>query len=335
MYPAAYLMLAESPGILSIILPVAGSMLLCYGVFQIIVESRTVGAKKIEERLHGVKKTKADEKSVASILRRGSLQNTKTFAHSLLGKVSFLPRLQTLIDQADLEWLAVNMVLNLLAAAAVTAIGLILMDFGVLTAVACAVAVLFLPLAWLSHRRKARVVKLTAQLPDVFEMMSQALRAGHALGGAIHLIHEQMPNPISAEFGRVYHEQNLGLKLEDALASMADRIDSMDVKFFVTAVQIQRSTGGDLAEVLEKIGGVIRSRIELFGMVKGLTAEGRLSGYVLFALPIVTFIGSLYLNPEYANVLLDDPTGRIMLMVAAGMQLMGLAMIRWIVNIKV
>jgi tight adherence protein B len=177
--------------------------------------------------------------------------------------------------------------------------------------------------------------KLSHQLPDVFEMMSQALRAGHSLAGAIQLVHEQMPPPIATEFGQVYHEQNLGIKIEDALQSMADRVDSLDVRFFVTAVVIQRQTGGDLAEVLDNISGVIRERIELAGLVRGLTAEGRLSGWVLFALPFIVFMGSLYLNPAYGNILLNDPTGKLMLLVAGGMQLMGLAMIRWIVNIKV
>jgi len=173
------------------------------------------------------------------------------------------------------------------------------------------------------------------QLPDVFEMMGQALRAGHSLAGAIQLIYEQMPPPIATEFAQVYHEQNLGVKVEDALKSMSNRVDSLDVRFFVTAVLIQRQTGGDLAEVLDNISGVIRERIELAGLVRGLTAEGRLSGWVLFALPGIVFLGSMWLNPKYASVLLEDPRGKIMLMVAIGMQLMGIAMIRWIVNIKV
>jgi tight adherence protein B len=179
------------------------------------------------------------------------------------------------------------------------------------------------------------MTKLEGQLPDVFDMMGQALRAGHSLAGAVQLVYEQMPPPIAREFAQVYHEQNQGIKIEDALQTMANRVDSLDVRFFVTAVMIQRQTGGDLAEVLDNIAGVIRERIELAGLVRGLTAEGRLSGWVLFALPIVVFLGSMYLNPDYANVLLTDPRGQIMLMVAAGMQLMGIAMIRWIVNIKV
>jgi len=328
-------MLAASSDLLYFILPIAGSMLLCYGIFQIIMESRTAGQKKIERRLRGERQAKPEKKSAASILRRGALGDSKSFADQALGKLSFMPKIQTLLDQADVDWSAASMVMNVVSAAVLAAVGLIVLQYSVPTALACGIAILILPLAWLSFKRKSRVAKLTNQLPDVFEMMSQALRAGHSLASAISLVHEQMPNPISSEFGRVYHEQNLGLKLEDALVSMTERVDSLDVKFFVTAVQIQRTTGGDLADVIDKIGAVIRSRIELFGLVKGLTAEGRLSGYVLFALPMVTFAGSMFLNPDYANVLLNDPRGRIMLVVAGGMQLMGLAMIRWIVNIKV
>ena len=219
--------------------------------------------------------------------------------------------------------------------AVLAALGLWVSGFGTIPAVGCGAAILIMPLIWIGFRKRRRMAKLGSQLPDVFEMMSQALRAGHSLGGAIQLIYEQMPPPIATEFAQVYHEQNLGIRIEDALQSMADRVDSLDVRFFVTAVMIQRQTGGDLAEVLDNISGVIRERIELAGLVRGLTAEGRLSGWVLFALPGIVFVGSMILNPEYGNVLLEDPRGQMMLMAAIGMQLMGIAMIRWIVNIKV
>jgi tight adherence protein B len=177
--------------------------------------------------------------------------------------------------------------------------------------------------------------KLLEQLPDVFELISQALRAGHSLASGVHLVSQQMPDPAGTEFGRVFHEQNLGIKIEDALKSMGDRVDMLDVRFFVTAVLIQRQTGGDLAEVLDKIGAVIRDRINLFGQVKAFTAEGRLSGWTLLALPILVFFVELAVNPSYASMLIHDRTGRMLLIAAFLMQLMGLAMIRKIVNIKV
>jgi tight adherence protein B len=287
----------------------------------------------MHDRLRG--ESRHQEKVTASILRRGAMGQSKTFADKMIGKLRFVPKVQTLLDQADLDWNASQTLLNLVGLMLLATIGLFMLNTGLIVAVGCGMAILVLPMVWLSFKRRRRMNALTGQLPDVFEMMSQALRAGHSLAGSIQLVYEQMPPPIATEFAQVYHEQNLGVKVEDALQAMADRVDSLDVRFFVTAVMIQRQTGGDLAEVLENISGVIRGRIELAGLVRGLTAEGRLSGWVLFALPALVFVAAMYLNPAYAEVLLEDPMGRIMLMIAAGMQLMGIAMIRWIVNIKV
>lgn len=314
------------------VLPVLGSMLLFWGIYQVVTESRTSTRRKMQDRLRGERR---QEKVSANILRRGAMGQAKPFADAVIGKFTFIPRVQTMLDQADLDWSASQTLLNLGGVALLATIGMIVAKFSVLTAIGCGGAILILPLVWLSFKRKMRMTKLNSQLPDVFDMMSQALRAGHSLAGAIQLIYEQMPPPIATEFAQVYHEQNLGVKIEDALQAMSRRVDSLDVKFFVTAVMIQRQTGGDLAEVLDNIGGVIRERIELAGLVRGLTAEGRLSGWVLFSLPAVVFLASMYLNPKYAQVLLEDPRGKIMLLIAGGMQLMGIAMIRWIVNIKV
>lgn len=326
--------LADSTELLVYILPVIGSVLIFFGIYQAIVETRSSTQRKLAERLRGHSRHQ-EEKITASILRRGAGSTTKTMADALVGKLKFIPRLQTLLDQADVDWSASQTLLNLCGLSALSTIGLLVLNTAVVVAVGCGAATFVLPLVWLNFKRRRRMNKLTEQLPDVFEMMSQALRAGQSLAGAIQTIYEQMPPPIATEFAQVYHEQNLGIKIEDALYSMANRVDSMDVRFFVSAVMIQRQTGGDLAEVLDNISSVIRGRIELAGLVRGLTAEGRLSGWVLFALPAVVFCGTLYMNPDYGNVLLEDPRGQKMLMAAVGMQLMGIAMIRWIVNIKV
>lgn len=326
-------MLAAGSDLLVYGLPVMGSMLLCFGLYQVWTETRRNDRKKLQDRLKGGRAKR--DKSMDSILRRGAMGNTSSFADKIVGKLKVVPKLQTLLNQADVAWSASQTLVNLFCGAALVTVLLMVLKFNPLLALGCGAAFIGVPLFTLSFMRKRRLSKLTNQLPDVFEMMSQALRAGHSLAGAIQLVHEQLPPPVAAEFGQVYHEQNLGLKIEDSLQAMADRVDSLDVRFFVTAVAIQRQTGGDLAEVLDNISGVIRERIELYGLVQSLTAEGRLSGWVLFALPIVVFAGVLGLNPEYGHKLLDESTGRIMLMVAGGMQLMGLAMIRWIVNIKV
>lgn len=317
--------------LLVLALPSVGFMLLFYGVYQVVMESRVSSRKKTQQRLRGGRAH--EEKVASSILRRAAKHGN--FADQVLGHFAFVPRLQTLLDQADVDWSASQTILNLCGGAVLLTVILFVIQIHPVAALGCGGAVVVLPLLFLSLKRKHRMNKLTNQLPDVFEMMSQALRAGHSLAGAIQTVYEQLPPPIATEFAQVYHEQNLGVKVEEALQSMAKRVDSLDIRFFVTAVMIQRQTGGDLAEVLDNISTVIRGRIELAGLVRGLTAEGRLSGWVLFALPFIVFLGSMVLNPKYANVLLEDPQGQILLMVAGGMQLMGIAMIRWIVNIKV
>ena len=195
--------------------------------------------------------------------------------------------------------------------AAMIYIGGYLLNWSQALSIGLALSALVLPPMAVYIKRKRRLNKFLTQLPDVFELMGQALRAGHSLANAIMLIGQQLPDPAGTEFARVFHEQNLGIKIEEALQNMARRIGLLDVRFFVTAVLIQRQTGGDLAEVLDNIGTVIRERLKLFGMVKALTAEGRLSGWVLLALPVVCLGMELVVNPTYADVLLHDQLGAI------------------------
>lgn len=192
-----------------------------------------------------------------------------------------------------------------------------------------------LPLLWLLMRRKRRLRKIGAQLPDALEMLGRALRAGQSLGAGFSLVNTEVPAPLGKEFGRVFEEQNLGVPLEESLASMADRIPNLDIKFFATAVILQRQTGGDLAEILDKIGSLVRERFKIWGQIQALTGEGRLSGVVLLALPVLLFFAVYRLNPDYASVLFTDPAGKKLLAVAVILQLLGAVVIRKIVNIKV
>lgn len=192
-----------------------------------------------------------------------------------------------------------------------------------------------LPFLWLFKARSDRMKKFAAQLPDAMELIARALRAGHSLAAGLHVVAEEMPAPISKEFGRVYEEQNLGIPLEDALKSMCDRVPNLDLRFFVTAVAIQRQTGGDLAEILDRIGYIIRQRFKILGQIKALTAEGRLSGIVLIALPIGLFLLMLHMKPDYISLLWTDPTGIKMSIAAIVLVLIGSYAIKKIVDIKV
>lgn len=199
------------------------------------------------------------------------------------------------------------------------------------------VAILFgaLPLAWLWFRRSKRLAAFAKQLPEALELISRALRAGHSLGSGFSLVAEEMAEPISREFSRAYDAQNLGKPLDQALEEMTDRIPNLDLRFFATAVILQRQTGGDLAEILDKIGYIVRERFKIWGQVQALTGEGRLSGIVLLGLPPTLFVVMWRLNPEYCMTLFTDPMGNQMLAVAIVLQVLGALVIRKIVNIKV
>ena len=166
-------------------------------------------------------------------------------------------------------------------------------------------------------------------------MMARTLRAGQGLAFGFNMVATEMPPPVSREFGRVFEEQNLGIPFDESLRDLSDRIPNLDLKFFVTALILQRQTGGDLAEILDKIGSLIRDRFRIWGQVQALTGEGRLSGIILLALPVVLFLAAYQLNRDYVMVLFTDPMGTKMLTAGVIMQILGALTIRKIVNIKV
>ena len=198
-----------------------------------------------------------------------------------------------------------------------------------------AIAAGSLPMFWLLWRRKRRLKAFSTQLPDALEMMARALRAGQSLAFGFNAVASEMSAPIGKEFGRVFEEQNLGVAMDDSLRSMCERVPNLDLRFFVTAVILQRQTGGDLSEILDKIGALVRDRFRILGQVQALTGEGRLSGVVLMALPLVLFVVVYHMNPDYVSQLFTDRAGKKMLAIAVVMQILGALVIRKIVDIKV
>jgi tight adherence protein B len=191
------------------------------------------------------------------------------------------------------------------------------------------------PWIWLWWRRKQRFSKFEKQLSDALELMARALKSGHSLASGLNVVANEMPAPISTEFRTVYEEQNLGIPLDQALRNLLLRVPNMDLQFFVTAVVIQRQAGGDLAEILTKIGYLVRERFKILGQVKALTGEGRISGVVLMGLPIVLFFTVYYMNPEYVMLLFNREIGRKMITGAIVLQILGAFVIKKIVDIKV
>jgi tight adherence protein B len=256
-------------------------------------------------------------------------------AKSLLEKLaSKVPNMQRFFEQADYHKPNQLLIVGLIAGG-LTATASWLARVPIFFVPIVGILMFLAPWLWLWNRRRVRLKKFASQLPDGLELVARALRAGHSLAAGMHVVAEEMPAPISVEFGRVYEEQNLGIPLEDAMKNMTDRVPNLDLRFFVTSVAIQRQTGGDLSEILDKIGYVIRERYRILGQVKALTAEGRLSGVVLIALPFVLFLVMLHLKPDYVSVLWTERAGIKMSVFALIMQVLGALVIKKIVDIKV
>lgn len=290
---------------------------------------------KVEDRLAALtsaKISKGDASLVTQSVLSQPLDATAGFFEALLERFG---RARLLFDQADTTLTPSRF---LMISGGMALGGLLLTGYaGPMLAVAPLGGIAFgaLPLLWLVWRRKRRLKQFGAQLPDALELISRALRAGHSLAAGFDLVQSEMLPPVSIEFGRVFEEQNLGIPLEEALEGMTNRVPNLDLKFFSTAVILQRQTGGDLAEILDKIGHLIRERFKIYGQIAALTGEGRLSGIVLLALPPVLFLVVYRMNPGYISLLFTDPLGKKMLAGAVVMQLLGALLIRKIINIKV
>ncbi len=192
-----------------------------------------------------------------------------------------------------------------------------------------------LPFFVLSNKRAHRQRMIQEQIPESLDFLSRVLRAGHSFSTGIQMMSEELPQPLGGEFRRCYDQHSLGQPLEEALKDMATRIESTDFAFFITAVLIQRQTGGDLSEVLKNISSMIRQRIRLQQHVKAKTAEGRFTGYILVAFPAVMFFLVSFMNPAYAKNLTGTPLGHKMLVAAVVLQGLGLYAIRKITTVKV
>lgn len=292
-----------------------------------------------------------DEESIAESRLRSLTRSSSeaaleeqelTLRNPLEGKTSFLDEaltrmfdVKSMIDQSGMKLTVSQLSLMCIGLGLVTTVGVALSPIPILLAPVAGLVVFFLPLLVIQFKRKKRFAKFSAQLPDVLEMLSRSLRAGHSLAAGIGLVAQEMQDPIASEFRRAFEEQKLGVPLETSLLSMTKRVPNLDLRFFATAVILQRSTGGDLAEILDKIGRLVRSRFRLAGQIQALTGEGRLSGVVLLALPPGLFLVMLFLNYEYITTLFTDPMGQRLLGLAILMQLAGAFVIRKIIDIKV
>jgi tight adherence protein B len=192
-----------------------------------------------------------------------------------------------------------------------------------------------IPFIVLKIKRGRRMRAFEEQFPEGLDLISRALKAGHAFATGLKMVADEMPDPVGTEFRKTFDEQNFGLPMKDALDNLTFRMPLLDVRFFATAVLIQRETGGNLSEILENLSHVVRERFKILRQVRVYTAHGRFTGYVLLALPAVLGIALSFINPDHMNMLFKEHLGQMMLMGALVMQILGFLWIKHVIKIEV
>lgn len=255
--------------------------------------------------------------------------------NQLMLQVPLLVRFDITLRQADIGLTVARFfaIVGGLAVLGIVAGTIMRLPFAISLTLGAAVAAI--PFAVVSFKKHKRLYKFSEQFPDAIDLLARAVRAGHAFTTGLELIAEELSDPVAGEFRTTYEQQNLGLSLNDALANMAVRVPLSDVRIFVTALQVQRESGGNLAEILDNLSEVIRERFKLYRQIQVITAEGRLSLYALTALPPIAAIAFSILHPDYLLPLVEDPIGPFLIVGALISQVIGYLVISKIVRIKV
>ncbi|HEX8610379.1 MAG TPA: type II secretion system F family protein [Telluria sp.] len=330
-------MLAHVNGPLSPLLSVMvfiAVVLLFEGLYLMWKTYKGPQARKIEQRLNALSAA-GDSSAQSHLLRERMMSELAPFQRFLLR----LPRAHQLdryLLQANLDWTVAKL---LLACVTLGAAGFLLVTALLhqpsLAGAMVAGFVAWLPLAYVQRRRRRRLAKLEQQLPDALDLLARALRAGHAFGAGLQMIGEEMADPIAGEFRLVHDEINFGVSLEQALGNLSVRAPITDLRYFVVAVLIQRDSGGNLTEVLTNLSRLIRQRLKLFWHVRVLSAEGRMSAWLLSLLPFA--IGALMsiFNPAFMAPLWNDPLGQSLVRGMLFSMALGVLLLRHIIRIRI
>lgn len=312
--------------------------LLIFAATAAIVVSATLrrqerAADTLRDRVGGDGKGTGGAENVA--IERDTRMSVVPFVDRFLRRMSTARGLELLLYRAGVG-MRVGVFLLVIAACAMAAYLVSYMIFDrVLHSLLFMVAGGAAPILILIHKKSVRMRAFAEEFPDALDLLVSALRAGISFSSALQIVADESPEPVRSEFAIVVEEQALGLDMREALTNMANRVDSLDLKFFVTAVVLQRDTGGNLTEVLDNTSRLIRDRFRILGDIMTFTAQGRLTGAILTCLPLGLGIFMAIVAPDYFHKMWDNPTGRAVLGFGALMQLLGSLVIRKIVNIKV
>jgi len=295
---------------------------------------------RIKDRLSGTTKAKAAkkkglEKGPANVIQAVEIPKNR-LAQMLVERFKLGPKLQKFIEQAGLRWLPSRFVhLSLVLFLSVSAAGWLLLPVAKPLALLLGLVAGLGPFLYIYTKRKSRLRKFEEVFPEALEFISRSMRAGHAFSVSLEMIHREFQEPLSSEFRRAFEEHNLGLPIEVALQKLAERVPSLDVHFFVSAVLLQKRTGGNLAEILDKLAYIIRERFKLRGRIRSVSAHGRMTATALSCIPIAVAILMFYTNADYVKFFFTDDVGNLMLGGAVALQVIGYLVMQKIVNIEV
>jgi tight adherence protein B len=314
---------------------VAGSVIGAY--FAMSHMPGMLAARQLDRRLREVSDDvgPVDPDSEDSILKRAAA-GPLPGVDRLIARTGAGLSLGKLIEQSGVRTTPSAIVVICAVAAFVTGVGTwVLGGQQPLAALGAGLVAAFAPYGWLLHRRGKRMKRFEEQFPEALDLLSRAIRAGHALQTALGMVADDLKEPVGPEFKKTFDQQNFGLPLRDAFNELSERMPLLDVRFFVTAVLIQRDTGGNLAEILDNLAHVVRERFKIRRQVRVHTAHGRFTGYVLLALPAALAMALSVINPEHMNLLFREHMGQMMLLGAIVMQTIGFIWIRQVIKIEV
>jgi tight adherence protein B len=272
--------------------------------------------------------------AVVHISREDTIGGGATI-NRLLSSLVFIKRFDEAIRQADMRITVSRLLGFSFGAGLMAALAAASMQFGWITVVASALIAAALPILYVARKRQKRLHKLNEQLPDTLELLARSLAVGHAFSESLRQVSNEMPDPIASEFLTTFEEQKLGLGIKLALDRLTERVPLLDLRLCVTAMHIQRETGGNLAEILEKVAQTIRERFKLMEDFRTLTTSSRISGWVLCAIPVGLVLALTAVDPGYMSVLLHDTRGHYVIAFGITWQIIGMFMIKKIMNIKV
>jgi tight adherence protein B len=300
-----------------------------------LIDERRSKARLLRERLATVEKAAERQPSPELALLRDEMLSEIPALDNILKKSQRVSALQTMLEQANVKARAGNFLLICFGVAALTGIVVTLYSRSPMIGWVGVLLGFFLPYSYASYLRNKRFQKFEERFPEAIDTLARAVRAGHAFTTALEMIGTEVAEPVAGEFRKLYEEQKFGLPVRDALMNLVDRIPLVDVKFFVTAVMLQRETGGNLAEILDNLSYVIRERFKIMRQVRVYTAQGRLTMMLLMGLPPVIVLIMLWSNPEFIRPLFADPIGHIFIVVGITLQTVGYFVIRKIIRIQV